>query len=139
MYAQGEAEDLAQEILLQIWRSLPEYDQKAKLSTWAYRIALNTAISWKRRVTRLKRQPPENRIASDTLESGAVFSDEAKLLQRFLETLSEVDRAVLLMYLDDLTNEEIADSIGVSHGAIRTRISRIRNQLKTWEASDGGS
>ncbi len=63
----------------------------------------------------------------------------AELLDRFLDSLSEIDRAVLLMYLDDLNNEEIAESIGVSNGAIRTRISRIRDQLETWEANDGES
>jgi RNA polymerase sigma-70 factor (ECF subfamily) len=110
-----------------------------ELSTWCYRIAINTAISWKRNATRLKRQPPENRVALDSLSSRSTLSNEAELLYRFLDSLSEIDRAVLLMYLDDLTNEEIAESTGVSNGAIRTRISRIRDQLKTWEADDGES
>ncbi len=139
VYAGSDAEDLVQEILMQVWRSLPGYDQKAKLSTWCYRIALNTAISWRRNATRAKRHPPENRVATDSLPSQTNFSNEAQLLGRFLDSLSEIDRAVLLMYLDDLTNEEIAESIGVSNGAIRTRISRIRDQLKTWEADDGRS
>ncbi len=138
-FAGGDAEDLVQEILMQVWRSLPSYDQKAKLSTWCYRIAINTAISWRRNATRLKRQPPENRVATESLPSRSSCSNEAQLLDRFLDSLSEIDRAVLLMYLDDLTNEEIAVSIGVSNGAIRTRISRIRDQLKTWEADDGKS
>ncbi len=139
VYAGVDAEDLVQEILMQVWRSLPGYDQKAKLSTWCYRIALNTAISWKRDATRAKRRRPENRVATEHLPSQTNFSNEAKLLDRFLGSLSEIDRAVLLMYLDDLTNQEIAESIGVSDGAIRTRISRIRDQLKNWEANDGES
>ena len=139
VYAGLDAEELVQEILMQIWRSLPSYDQKAKLSTWCYRIALNTAISWRRNATRAKRQPPENRVATDSLPSQTNFSNEAQLLGRFLDSLSEIDRAALLMYLDNLTNEEIAESMGVSNGAIRTRISRIRNQLETWEANDGES
>ena len=139
LYADGDAEDLVQEILMQVWRSLPGYDQKAKLSSWCYRIALNTAISWRRNATRAKRHPPENRVATDSLPSQTNVSNEAQLLGRFLDSLSEIDRAVLLMYLDDLTNEEIAESIGVSNGAIRTRISRIRDRLKNWEASDGES
>jgi RNA polymerase sigma-70 factor (ECF subfamily) len=139
VYAGGDAEDLVQEILMQVWRSLPSYDQKAKLSTWCYRIALNTAISWRRHATRVKRQPPENRVTSDSLPSQSNFSDDAQLLERFLDSLSEIDRAVLLMYLDDLTNDEIAESIGVRNGAIRTRISRIRDRLENWEATDGES
>ena len=139
VYGASEAEDLLQEIMLQIWRSLPSFSQKSKTSTWCYRIALNTAITWKRNRTRSKRLPPKNRVTTDMLESQTNFSNEAKLLHRFLETLSEVDRAVLLMYLDDLTTAEIADSIGASCGAIRTRISRIRSRLENWETTDGGS
>ena len=136
VYAGGDAEDLVQEILMQVWRSLPNYDQQAKLSTWAYRVALNTAISWRRSATRDKRRPPANQLTTDSLTTEAVFPNEVDLLGRFLDSLSEIDRAVLLMYLDDLTNDEIAESIGVSGGAIRTRISRIRDRLETWEADD---
>ncbi len=136
VYAGGDAEDLVQEILMQIWRSLPSYDQTATINTWCYRIALNTAISWRRSATRAKRRPPENRVATESLLGQADFSSEAKLLERFLNSLSEIDRAVLLMYLDDLSNQEIAESMGVSDGAIRTRISRIREQLRNWEAGD---
>ena len=132
VYAGSDAEDLVQEVLLQIWRSLPEYDSKSKLATWAYRIALNTAISWRRRITREKRQPPENRLGPETLTSSPDSSNETELLARFLDSLSEIDRAVLVMYLDDLTNQEIAEAMGVSDGAIRTRISRIRYQLEAW-------
>jgi RNA polymerase sigma-70 factor, ECF subfamily len=136
VYAETDAEDLVQEILMQVWRSLPDYDSKSKLATWAYRIALNTAITWRRHATRRKRLPPVNRLGTETLTSAATASNEFELLAKFLGSLSEVDRAVLVMYLDDLTYQEIAESMGVSDGAIRTRISRIRNQLQTWEATD---
>ncbi len=136
-YAGEEAEDLAQEMLLQIWRSLPSYDERATLSTWSYRIALNTAISWRRRVTRSKRQPPPQRCPTDSLVSNTDFSDDGKLLQRFLNTLSEIDRAVIIMVLDDFSHQEIASSLGVNPGTIRTRISRIRKRLENWESDDG--
>ncbi len=137
VYGGSEAEDLLQEIMMQIWRSLPSFDQKSRTSTWCYRIALNTAITWKRSKTCAKRQPPKNRVTPDSLESRTSFSNEGKLLERFLESLSELDRAVLLMYLEDLTMREIAESIGASEGAIRTRISRVRDRLGNWEATDG--
>ena len=89
--------------------------------------------------TRMKRQSPGHRVAADALVAPANFSNEAQLLGRFLASLSEIDRAVLLMYLDDLSNKEISEAMGVSNGAIRTRISRIRDQLETWETGDGES
>lgn len=136
VYAGVDAEDLVQEILLQVWRSLPGYNNQATLSTWCYRIALNTAINWRRNATRVKRQPPGQRVTSDAIMAPRTDTDDVRLLERFLQSLSEVDRAVLLMYLEDLTSVEIAESMGVSCGAIRTRISRIRGQLKNWEADD---
>ncbi len=138
VYGGNEAEDLLQEIMMQIWRSLPGFDGKAKASTWCYRIALNTAITWKRRQSSAKRRSPNNRVTPESLESHASLANEGRLLSRFLESLSEIDRAVLVMYLDDMTADEIAESIGVSEGAIRTRISRLRHRLENWEADDGG-
>lgn len=139
VYAGGDVEDLVQEVLLQIWRSLPNYDQKAQLGTWAYRVALNTAISWRRSRGRAKRKRPSHRVAVDALPSPPNVCDATKLLERFLDTLGEVDRAVLLMHLEDLTYREIADSIGVSEGAIRTRVSRIRDKLENGELGDDES
>lgn len=136
VYAGEDAEDLAQEILMQIWRTLPTFDGHCKLSTWCYRIALNTAISWRRSATRQKRTTPEHRVPAETLTTNHSRSDEMKLLETFLHSLSEIDRAVLLMYLDDFTHDEIAESMGVSNGAVRTRISRIRERLENWEADD---
>lgn len=122
---------------MQIWRGLPHYDSRAKLSTWSYRIALNTALSWKRDHQRLKRLPPEHRHDTETLAGQQYFSDEVALLERFLVTLGDVDRAILLMYLEDLAGEDIADAMGMTAGAVRTRLSRIRSRLRNWEASDG--
>lgn len=136
VYGGAESEDLLQEIMLQLWRSLSGFDRNCQSSTWCYRIALNTAISWKRSRTRLKRQPPANREPPDMLEGEAQFSDEAKLLERFMASLAELDRAVLLMYLENIPSGEIANAIGSSEGAIRTRICRIRKRLETWEAED---
>ncbi|MEM8670408.1 MAG: RNA polymerase sigma factor [Planctomycetota bacterium] len=136
VYGGADNEDLVQEILMQIWRSLPDYQQQATLSTWAYRIAINTAITWKRSSHRAKRRPPDQRLPPDQLPSSQSTCHELDLLNRFLNALSEIDQAVLVMYLDDLTNQEIAAAMGVSHGAIRTRISRIRDRLKHWESDD---
>lgn len=136
IYAGSDAEDLVQEMLLQIWKSLPTFDEKSRLGTWCYRIALNTAISWKRDRVRAKRRPPEHRHPAESLAITFGDSDEFRLLERFLPTLSEIDRAVVMMFLDDLSNQEMADTIGVSNGAIRTRLSRICERLEQWEATD---
>lgn len=131
-YAGREADDLLQEILLQMWRSLSGFEERASLGTWCYRIAINTAISWKRKRDR----KPVARSASDLDQRPGTnnsSANEAGLLQRFLAELGEVDQAVLLMHLENMEYAEIAAAIGVSEGAIRTRMSRLRQRLAAWE------
>jgi RNA polymerase sigma-70 factor (ECF subfamily) len=131
-YAEREADDLLQEILLQVWRSLPGFEERAELGTWCYRIAINTAISWKRKHVRKQVE----RAASDLDQRPGTnnsTANEAGLLQRFLAELGEVDQAVLLMHLENVESAEIAAAIGVSEGAIRTRMSRLRQKLAAWD------
>ena len=137
VYAGESAEDLLQNMLMQVWQSLPNFSGDSAPNTWAYRIALNTAITWQRDARRLKRTPPKTRVDESTLATNGSFTDEAQTLLRFLDSLNEIDRAILLMYLDDVPVCEMAATMGISDGAIRTRVSRIRTRLKNWEMTDG--
>jgi RNA polymerase sigma-70 factor (ECF subfamily) len=132
-YAGRESDDLLQEILLQIWRSLPGFEDRSSIGTWCYRIAINTAISWKRKAARKHVQ----NTSSDLDQNPASGSDgphhETGLLKRFLATLGDVDQAVLLMHLENVDHSDIARALGVSEGAIRTRMSRLRQKLATWD------
>ncbi len=136
VYGGRDAEDLLQEMLMQIWRGLPRFEQRSTASTWCYRVALNTAISWKRSRNCSNEIPTGTRVDTEQLQSPLATTDEGILLHHFLATLSEIDRAVMLMYLEDLTMQEIADAIGTSQGAIRTRLSRLRQRLSNWEVGD---
>lgn len=105
-YGGRQCDDLLQEILLQIWRSLPKLCEETHADTWCYRVALNTAISWTRSASR--RQPISASSTETSQEAeqvaGAVDGyDPFELLQRFLQSLPETDRAIVLMYLDDLS------------------------------------
>ena len=130
-YAGQDSDDLLQEILLQVWRSLPGFEDRASIGTWCYRIAINTAISWKRKAKRKQVERPSNALDKQPATSEA-DSNEAGLLNRFLASLSDVDQAVLLMHLDNVNHSEIAAALGVSEGAIRTRMSRLRQKLAAW-------
>ena len=132
-YAGQESDDLLQEILLQIWRALPGFEDRSSLGTWCYRIAINTAISWKRKASRthLERASSDLDRLPASVDTGAA---EAGLLKRFLATLGEVDQTILLMHLENVEHSEIAAALGVSDGAIRTRMSRLREKLAKWEA-----
>jgi len=132
VYAGNDSEDLLQEILLQIWKSLDQFRELARLETWAYRIAINTSLQWQRSASRkCKHLPSENvDIASiGRLGSGV---DLADLLDQFLTTLAGTDKAVLVMHLDGLSISDMADVLGVAEGAVRVRLHRIKSKVSDW-------
>ena len=135
-YADGDAEDLLQEILLQTWRGLNGFQQRSSIDTWCYRVALNTAMSWRRRKGHGKQKFAAEAADLNQLPGTLDGHDPVQLLHRFLQTLSAVDRALVLMYLDDLSGSEMAEITGLSEGAVRVRIHRIKRQLAEWNVGD---
>ncbi|WP_248722901.1 RNA polymerase sigma factor [Seonamhaeicola sp. ML3] len=123
-------EDYYQEVCLQIWKSRNNFSKKAKWSTWIYKISLNTSL------TLLKKKRNENIFASNYItnnitEENQVFSDESlNKLYDAIKQLSEIDRAVILLYLEDKPYKEIAEIIGTSASNISTRVKRIKERLK---------
>ena len=118
--------DLIQEIILQLWKSFGKYDPQYKLSTWMYRISLNVAISFYRKTrntTVLSQDIIQQEISPPDTE-------QLQLLQQFISELKELDRAIMLLYLEEKSYREIADILGLTETNIATRISRIRERLK---------
>lgn len=135
-YADADADDLLQEILLQIWRGLASFESRSSIDTWCYRVALNTALTWRRTLGR-KRNNLATEPADVSQLSGALdVHDHAELLQRFLRSLSDADRALLLLYMDEISGKEIAEITGLSEGAVRVRVHRIKQRLSRWSVSD---
>ena len=133
-YCQNEDDriDLIQEMSIQIWRCLDKYKNQCKLSTWIYRIVLNVAISFYRK--NVKRN--ENTVPLDE-ELSQIPEPENKekeaqliLLERFIYELNDLDKAMLLLYLEDKSYQEIAEILGISLSNVGTKISRIKSKLK---------
>jgi RNA polymerase sigma factor (sigma-70 family) len=125
--------DLIQEIILQLWLSFPKYDPSFKLSTWMYRIALNVAISFYRKENRRGRisQPfPKEIISIPAEKLSQDQNEDLDLLQKFIRELKEIDRAVILLYLEGNSQQEIADILGLSISNVSTKVSRIKQTLK---------
>jgi len=126
-------EDLVQEIIIQLWKAFDRYDDRFKVSTWMYRIALNVAISFYRKdSSRKKSEIPITKSAVDVSEELPATELQANLnlLQRFIAELKELDRALMLLYLEENTHKEIADILGVTETNVATKISRIREKLR---------
>lgn len=129
-YARGaDASDLFQEMLLQIWNGLPGLDGRSSKNTWVYRVALNTAMTY-----RWNESPRRSRAAVDEssadLAAGAAPPAESagdlETLRRFLAGLNGVDRAIFLMYLDDLSYQEMAAVIGLSVSHVGVKVHRVK-------------
>lgn len=123
--------DLVQEIIFQLWRAFPGFDERSRLSTWMYRVALNVAIS------SYRKEKSKNQLIVPWSENLMGFStdeepDEANLnlLQQFINELKELDRALILLYLEEKSGKEMAEILGLSEVNIRTKINRIKEQLK---------
>jgi len=125
--------DLVQEIIVQLWKSFDRYDSQYKQSTWIYRISLNVAISFYRKETRRKE------IANPLSDSILSFADNGTapetetdlgLLQQFISELKELDKALMLLYLDEKSYKEISEIIGITETNVATKIGRIKILLK---------
>jgi RNA polymerase sigma-70 factor (ECF subfamily) len=126
--------DLVQDIATQLWRAFPAFDAaRASFSTWMYRIALNVAISHLRSIShRQQHSVPLDESLHDVLgEDGDHESQEQlRLLHRFIEKQDPLNRALLLLYLEDRSHREIADILGISEGNVATKISRLKQRIR---------
>ncbi len=123
--------DLYQEIVAQLWTAFEKFRGEAKVSTWIYRIALNTAI------TRLRKETKRNSISIDqavlayTQNSDPVWEGKIKLLYHHIGLLNDLEKGIILLFLEDKSYEEIATITGLSPSNVGTRLSRIRQKLRT--------
>ncbi len=130
---QENRKDLEQEILLQLWSSFSKFDGRVKISTWIYRIALNTAISFYRsdcKHSKKRDSLDESIISISNVEIEAEKDENISLLFQFIEQLNELDKALILLYLDDSKYKDIADILGISETNVATKVSRIKKRLK---------
>lgn len=126
-------QDLVQEIIIQLWRSFDNYDQQYKHSTWIYRIALNVAISYYRKEnTRKKISHPLAESIFNFTEDDSTHEKETDLgiLQTMISELKDLDKALMLLYLEEKSHKEIAQIIGISESNVATKINRIKNSFK---------
>ena len=123
--------DLFQEIVLQLWKSFPSFRGEAKITTWMYRIALNTAISGFRKQTRYVKTEDLRELHLNISDSGGdEFEENFQRLQTAIRQLSEIERAMIMMALEEVPYEEIAETIGITQNNVRLRMNRIREKLR---------
>jgi len=124
-------EDAYQEVCLQIWRSHRSFDQRAAWSTWVYRISLNVCMTLLKTQKRNRRLFSSEDVPMEVAEDSRAFADESlEQLYAAIRQLSEVDRAIILLYLDEKSYQEISDIIGTNPNSVGVRINRVKDKLR---------
>ena len=124
--------DLFQEITIQLWKAYPKFRGDSKLSTWMYRIGLNTAIT----LYRKKKRTIETQDFSTVLHKiestnyDSTQEEQLKLIYQAIQQLNDIDKALILLYLEDKNYAEIAETLGISEVNVRVKMNRIKSRLK---------
>ena len=130
-----DCQDLAQQIMLEVWRSLPRFQGRSSPATWAYRVALNTAIGWRRnqRRRRMHEQPllktEEPPAAGPGSEAKACDRELVEHLYDAIRQLPNSDAALVLLYLDNLSYREMAEVLGLSESNVGVKLNRAKKAL----------
>lgn len=127
--------DLAQEIILKLWKAFDRYDNRLTYSTWMYKIALNVAVSYYRIEKRRKKMTDPYPEDLFTLNELSLEKNEASahllFLNQCISELGELDKVLMLLYLEEKTYKEIADISGITETNVATKLSRIKKALKS--------
>ena len=124
--------DLFQEITIQLWKAYPKFRGDSKFSTWMYRVALNTAITLYRKSKRsVKTQDYESVVFKITSEDyDNTEEEQLKIMYKAIKQLSDIEKALIFLYLEDKNYKEIAETIGITEVNARVKMNRIKTKLK---------
>jgi RNA polymerase sigma-70 factor (ECF subfamily) len=127
-----EREDVFQDIMYQLWKSYPQFKRESKFSTWMYKVALNTAITHIRRSTRAPRNAEltESVAPAPHLNEHLSRVEEVHRLHEAIAALSDIDKAIILLHLEDQNYDEIASITGLTKANVSVRLVRIKRALK---------
>jgi RNA polymerase sigma-70 factor (ECF subfamily) len=128
-------DDLFQEIAFQVWLSIPSFQERAKVSTWIYKVALNTTMVWHRAQKRHRHMREPLYLVNEEPSSGEDPSTSVEKREKLdwlyeeIRKLQTVDRSLALLYLDEFSYQEIADILGISTNNVGVKLSRLRKHL----------
>jgi RNA polymerase sigma-70 factor (ECF subfamily) len=122
-------DDLFQEVAVQLWRSVASFRQESSVTTWIYRIALNTAIKWQKKERRQIFSGEPTAEIETVLNEGEPVGEQLDWLYQEIYKLDEIDRSVTLLMLDGLSYREMASILGITESHVGVKINRIKKQL----------
>lgn len=122
-------DDLFQEIIIQIWNSIPAFRQECSISTWIYRISINTAIKWVGKEQKYYHTETTDNLQYLLQENKVQIDERLTWLYREIQQLNEIDRSIALLLLDGFSYKEMAAILGITESNVGVKINRIKKQL----------
>ncbi len=120
--------DAFQDIILQLWKSFESFKGDSEISTWIYRVSLNTILS---KIRKEKKKITTKPIGSSELSISTAMADgDLELLNKVMQTLKDLDKAIVILYLEGYKNKEISQILNLSPTNVSTRLNRVRGELK---------
>jgi RNA polymerase sigma-70 factor, ECF subfamily len=129
-YTDADREDLYQEIVLQLWRSFQNFRGESKFSTWLYKVGINTALSGFRKQTKFITSFSPSDLPVNHYEPSRPDHDQLAELYTAIQQLNEVEKALVMLYLEDRSYDEMEEIMGISSGTLRVKMNRIKEKLR---------
>ena len=126
----SEREDLFQEITLQAWKAYGNFRGDAKFSTWLYRVALNTAITFFRKEKKKPSVYSMDVIPDQTEDNNDPVEEQVRAMYAAIGELSKIDKAIVMLYLEDYSYIEIGEMMGITANNVAVKMNRIKTKLK---------
>ena len=130
-YNEEDKKDLYQEVMYQAWKGWPNYRGQSKISTWLYKVCLNTIFTQKRKKNVVQYSDKLDQMTNANVAPVAEQREDSAKLQTAIKMLSETDRAVIALHLDGYGNDEIAELVGITANNVSVKLYRIKQQLLT--------
>ena len=127
---QDDLNDLFQETVLNLWKAFPRYRGDSALTTWVYRIAMNTCVTFLRRSGNRPQTVPMTAQVASQLEADAETSEQLKELYKLINQLGKLERALILLWLEERSYQEMADILGISKANVAVKLNRTKEKLK---------
>lgn len=129
-YTDADRQDLFQEIVIHLWKAYPSFQGLSQFSTWLYRVAINTAITGLRRQKHIIVSYEPGALPSNQAEEVGPEEEQWHLLMSAIEKLNEIEKAIVMLYMEERTYEEMEAILGIGQGALRVKMSRIKDKLR---------
>ena len=129
-YTEADRQDLFQDIVTALWYAFPKFKGEAKFSTWLYRVAINTAVTGLRKQKDFITSVEPATLPVNVSDSDHGQEEQFKQLYTAIEQLSQVEKAIVMLYLEDKPYDEMEDILGISQGNLRVKMNRIKKRLR---------